>query len=191
MHRGPPLVPAVVVCALLTLSLWAIASGLLDLVVPRLADAQDFEGVQRAANLAGPAGLGAYVLLHNLGLAALVPGVGLVACALEPSPRRRRLVAAILLAAVVVSLLVATELVIRRGYWRLPIVLPLLVLESAAVLMVAIASYRALASYVPTPRPEWSWIIPLHKIAAYFAIAVIALAFGAFVEVLYIAASSG
>lgn len=187
----PPLWPAVFATILLTASMFAVATGILDVVLPNVGGAESFAGFRAVAAGGGPAWVFGYVFFHNLGIATLVPGVGLVACAVEKDARRRRLAVALLSAAAILTLLTAAELVLRRGYWQVPIVLPLLALESAAVLLITWVGARSLRSHVPTPRPEWGWIEPAREIAPHVVIAAVALAFAAFVEVAYLSATYG
>lgn len=167
-------------------SLFAILSGLLDIAYPSLTGQPRFMDLYLLAARFGPAYLFFHIFLHNFGMAAIVPGVGIVASSFEADRRRRRWIAWILAGAVVVSLGSAAELILLKGWEQMTLVVPLLFAESSAVLLLTYAGLRALRSFVPTPNPQWAWFQPARELTPYIAISATALAFSALVETIYL-----
>lgn len=187
----PPASGVLFVVAGTSLAAFSIATGILDIGWPALTSQPRFEFLIRAAETLGPEYLFLHIFLHNLGLALIVPSVGLLAAAFERNPAARRWLGPVLAFGVLGSLLAAVELVLRRGYWREEIVMGLLLVECGAVLLATWAGLRSLRGYVPTRKPAWSWWQPVREMAPYAAVSAIALAFGAFVETLYLAKTLG
>ncbi|HEX2021089.1 MAG TPA: hypothetical protein VHH36_00125, partial [Candidatus Thermoplasmatota archaeon] len=114
-HGAPPraaVVPrwptAVLALCAVTATL-SILQGVVDVVLPALQGEEPFGFLLRATEAYGPAFFIAYVFVHNLGLACLVPGFGFLAAWFERKTRNRTLIGVLLAGAVVASLLVALQ----------------------------------------------------------------------------------
>ncbi|MHB8584967.1 MAG: hypothetical protein ACYDDF_03920 [Thermoplasmatota archaeon] len=184
--RSPPRIGLFMVGGLCAASAYALTTSAFDIAYPAITGAPKFAALESLALNLGPAYLFLHIFLHNLGLAALVPGVGLFAASFERNPTRRRVIGWILAGAVIVSLLVAAELIFIRGWESMILTLPLLAAESTAVIILTLAGVRVLRDFVPTRRPDWAWVDPARQLAPYVAVAVTGLAFSAFVETLYL-----
>lgn len=189
--RRAPRIGTYFVAGASLLAAFSLLTGFFDVALPALVDRPRFPILFALAGAFGPGYLFVHIFLHNLGLALLVPGVGLLAASFEKDPRNRRHIGPILAIAAIGSLLVAVDLVIRRGYWKESVVIGLFLVEAGAVVLATWAGLRALRGYVPTPKPAWGWIQPARDMAPYVAVAAVALAFGAFVETLYVGSTVG
>lgn len=143
----------------------SLLQGVVDILVPTLTGARPFDFLFRATDLLGPAFFAAYVFLHNLGLACLVPGFGFVAAKLERKTANRGLIGLLLAGAVVTSLLVGAEFLVQASDRYDPLfVIPLFLVEAAGVLALAIPAARQLRGFVPTRAYEWSLVAPMRAL---------------------------
>lgn len=162
----------------------SLVTGVVDVLVPVLAGEEPFAVLDVLVRELGPAYLFFHVFVHNLGLACIVPGAGLLAAKYEKSPRGRRLAAMILFGAVVLSILIAAEYLVQaRERFDLAIVAPLIMVEAFGVLALAWRGYRVVRDFRPTPKIAWSLVHPTRELAPWFAGSAIVLALAALVEV--------
>jgi hypothetical protein len=155
----------------------SLAQGFVDVVLPTIRGERPFGFLFEATRLYGPVFFGAYIFLHNLGLACLVPGYGFIAAWFEKRKANRTLIGVILAAAVVFSLLTAATYIVRAPErFDLAVAIPLFVGESAAVLFMAVAAARELRGFVPTRVYDWSLVAPFRRLRTPFAAAIVLLA---------------
>lgn len=161
----------------------SVLQGIVDVVVPTVRGERPFGFLFEASRLFGPWFFGAYVFLHNLGLACLVPGYGFVAAWFEKRKANRTLIGVILAVAVVFTLVTALAYIVRAPErFDLRVSIPLFLGESAAVLFLTVAAARELRGFVPTRVYEWSLIDPFRRLRTPFVAAVVLLAALAAVE---------
>lgn len=159
--------PTVLLATLALLATISLAQGIVDVVLPTVSGEEPFGFLLDQTARLGPGFFIAYVFLHNLGLAALVPGYGFLAAYFERRTQNRALIGLLLAAAVVASLLVALEFLIQaRERFDLARALVLFTVEASAVLAVAIPAARQLKGFVPTRRYDWSLVTPFRKLRA-------------------------
>lgn len=154
-------------CILATLS---ILQGIADIVIPALRGEEPFGFLYALTDEFGPGFFVAYIFLHNLGLACLVPGYGFLAAYFERRTANRFLVGVLLTGAIVSTILVAAQLIFSvPESFHLPTSLALLVGEACGVLGLAVASAMELRGFVPTRAYEWSLVKPFKALAVPFA----------------------
>lgn len=187
VHRKAPWEPLFFAGLLLFLALIGLATGILDIAIPTLNGEPIFSNLEAAVARWGFLYLFFHVFLHNLGLACIVPGIGLLAAHLEPNPRLRRAIGPILALAVALSLGVAATWVVRSGAYVNETVLLIFGLEAAGVILLTAVGLRALSGYVPTPTAGWSLHHPTHRLAPYLVVTSIIIGMAAFIEAVYVA----
>jgi hypothetical protein len=161
----PPKWPTFVLGALALLATLSLLQGWVDVVLPSLRGTEAFGFLFSMTKRYGAGFFIAYVFIHNLGLACLVPGYGFLAAWFERHVVNRFRIGILLTAAVFASILVAARFIIRAPQlFELPVALALLVGESCGVLALAVASARELRGFVPTPAYEWSLVTPFRRL---------------------------
>lgn len=165
----------------------SIVQGLAEFALPLALGAEPF-GLSRAlAALAGGPGLFAAILLHNLGLALLLPGCGLIAAHHESDARRRGLVGPILVAAVLGAIGVGVWTLFAAGGAHLAFLLPLALAEGAAILLVARATHRELRGLAAGAATWRDVRQAMRTLRPTIAIAAVALASLALAETVFLA----
>lgn len=150
-------------CVLATLSLF---QGWIDVVLPVSRGEQPFTFLFRMTEMYGAGFFIAYIFVHNLGLACLVPGFGFLAAWFERRTVNRFVIGVLLMSSVVASLLVALMFILNAPTdFHLPLSLALLVGESCGVLALAVAAAEELRGFVPTKRYEWSLVTPFQRLS--------------------------
>lgn len=161
----------------------SIGQGIIDVVVPALTGGRPFELLLSWTQQLGPAFLGGYVFVHNLGLACVVPGFGFAAARYERIPRNRGRIGLLLAGSVVLSLVVALQyLLMAHEKFDLRVALPIYLAEAIAVLVLAVPAARELRGFVPTPRYGWSLVHPFRNLRRPFMVSLVTLALLAVVE---------
>ncbi|HVM45488.1 MAG TPA: hypothetical protein VM582_06090 [Candidatus Thermoplasmatota archaeon] len=174
--RTPPRWPAVMLALFVALATVSILQGILDIVLPTLRGEPLFGFLYATTEAFGPWFFIAYIFVHNLGLACLVPGYGFLAARFERSKTNRFIVGLLLAGAVVASIVVAAHFVLTAPErFHLPTTMALLVGEACAVLALALAAAWQLKGFVPTRRYVWSLVAPFRKLAVPFAYSVTVL----------------
>ena len=172
----PPRWPALVLVAFCVLATLSLAQGIVDVVLPVSRGEQAFGFLFSMTERHGPSFFVAYIFLHNLGLACLVPGFGFVAAYYEKKTVNRGLIGLLLTGAVVMSLLVAIHFIVSApDRFDLPLASALLVGEACGVLALAVAAAAQLRGFVPTRRYEWSLVTPFRQLGIPFAYSAILL----------------
>lgn len=175
--RRPPRWPKAVLALFALLASVSLAQGIVDVVLPTLRGERPFGFLFRMTEAYGPWFFGAYVFVHNLGLACLVPGYGFIAAWFEKRTRNRTLIGVILAAAVVFSLLTALTYIVRAPErFDLLVAVPLFVGESASVLMLTLAAAMQLRGFVPTRAYAWSLVTPFRRLRTPFVVSAALLA---------------
>lgn len=175
--RRPPRWPTAWLALFAVLATLSLAQGFVDVVLPTLRGDRPFGFLFRATELFGPVFFAAYVFVHNLGLACLVPGYGFVAAWFEKRTRNRTLIGLILVGAVVAALGTAAVYVVRAPErFDMLVTLPLFVGESLAVLVLSVAAARELRGFVPTRVYDWALIAPIRKLRGPFVLSALLLA---------------
>lgn len=160
---------------LVALSAASVAQGVLDVAIPIARHEPPFGWLLERSHAWGPWFLGAWLFVHNVGLAVLVPGVGFAAAPHARDARERGRVAHILVVATLALIALGAFLLLQRpDIFTTRVAWPLYIGESAAVLLPALAAARELIG--PQPR--------LRALRAPLAAAVSALALLATVETL-------
>lgn len=169
--------------AMAALGALSLLQGFVDVVVPALTGEEPFGFLLGMTERFGYAFFAAYVFVHNLGLACVVPGFGFLASRFEAKTTNRERIGMILLGAVLVSLLVALEYLLQAA-WRfdLPFALALFTVEAAAVLLLAFPSARQLRGFVPTRVYSWALVTPFLRLRAPLVASVLLLAAASLVE---------
>lgn len=139
--------PALVVLFALV-ALASLVQGMLDFSIPLLFGGTPFALTRGFADVFGPAALYSALFLHNLGLALLFPGCGLLAARFEREDAHRRLIVPLLLGACGVAIALGFATVLRgaTGANR-SFALALAVGESIAILSVGIATHKELRRF--------------------------------------------
>lgn len=173
--------------AMVGLGALSILQGLVDVVVPSLLGLEPFFLLFSWTERFGVTFFAAYIFVHNVGLACVVPGFGFLASRYERRVTNRERIGIILLAAVFVSLLVALEYLLQAS-WRfhLPFALALFTVEAAGVLLVAWPSARALKGFVPTPAYGWALLTPFRRLRAPLVASVVLLLAASVLETLFV-----
>lgn len=147
------------------LALASLLQGVLDVVIPTMRHEQPFGVLFGLTARFGPAFFVAYIFVHNMGLACLVPGFGFVAARIEKKPANRGVIGALLLGAVLVTLGVAALYLIRTPErFNMAVSIPLFVGESVSVLAMGVTAALELRRYVPTRKMGWSLVLPLRTV---------------------------
>ena len=147
------------------LAVLSLAQGVVDVVVPSIRGTAPFGLLFAWTARFGPAFLIAYLFVHNLGLACLVPGFGFFAARFERNPRNRGVIAVLLLGAVIVTLGVAALYMIRAPErFDLTVSIPLFAGEVASVLALGVTAAMELRTFIPTRRVSWSLVTPLRAV---------------------------
>lgn len=149
-------------CALATLSL---LQGFLDILIPTVRGEPSFGFLFSMTERFGPWFLVAYIFVHNMGLACLVPGYGFLAARFEKSTKNRWIIGLLLSGAVVTSLLVAAQLVFTTAErFDLRLASIWLLGEAGSVLFLTLVATRQLKDFIPTRRYAWSLITPFQRL---------------------------
>lgn len=173
LRTRPPVWPVAMLGAFAVLATVSVLQGMVDVVLPTLRGEDPFGFLFGATERFGPLFFVAYIFVHNLGLACVVPGFGFLAAKFERNKANRFLIGVLLSAAVLVSLLVAGQYILLESErFNLPIALTLLVGETCGVLALAFAAMRELRGFVPTRRYEWSLVTPFRNLRVPFAYSV-------------------
>lgn len=182
-HATRPRWPSLALGLLAALAALSLAQGIVDLVLPALTGEEPFGLLFEMSGRHGVPFLAGYVFLHNLGLAALVPGFGFVAAWFEKKTANRAHIGLLLAGSVGLSLLVGLQYILTaRERFDLLLTLPLFLAEAGAVMLVAVVAARELRGFVPTPAYEWSLVKPLRAILPPFTASAAVLAALALVE---------
>lgn len=185
--RAAPRWPTLMLGAMAVLGGISILQGIIDVVLPALTGQEPFAFLFAGAERFGPAFLTAYLFVHNLGLACIVPGFGFVAGYFEKQTTNRQRIGFILLGAVFVSLLVALEYLIQAAdRFDLAFALSLFTLEAIAVLLVAFPSALQMRGFVPTPAYGWALVTPFRKLLPALAASFLLLLAASLLETLHI-----
>lgn len=177
MRRTPPRWPTVMLAIFALLATISLLQGIADLVIPTLTGATPFGFLFKMTERYGAPFFIAYIFVHNLGLACLVPGYGFLAAYYERRPANRTLVGFLLAGAVLATLLVAAQFIFTSPDVQLATSLTLLVGEGSAVMALAIAGAIELRGFVPTRAYAWSLVKPFRALKAPFAYSVAVLLF--------------
>lgn len=181
--RAPPRWPVALLALFAALAVVSLAQGIVDVVVPTIRHQRPFGLLFALGQSYGAAAFGAYIFVHNLGLASLVPGLGFLAARFERNPRNRPLIAALLVGAVVSALLVAALYLIRTPErFDLRVAIPLFLGEAMAVLALAVTAALELRRYVPTRKVAWSLVTPFRTLVVPAVVSALLLALLAYVE---------
>lgn len=173
---APPAWPALMLALLALLAALSVVQGIVDVVIPVARGEAPFGFLFAQTERFGPAFFVAYVFLHNLGLACLVPGFGFVAARYERRTHNRFLIGILLTGSVVVSLFVALEFVLQASErFDLPTALVIFFAEASSILAVALSATRELKGFVPTRKYEWSLVTPFRNLAVPLGYAVVTL----------------
>lgn len=186
-HRQAPREPLFFAGLLLFLALFGVATSVTDIAMPVMSGKPLFSNLRGAVDQWGYPYLFFHVFLHNLGLACIVPGVGLLAAHLEPDPRIRRLIGPLLAVAVAASLGTGAAWVMRTGAYSQGAILLIFTLEVLGVGLLTWVGLRSLRGYIPTPAPGWSLYSPTYRIAPFAVVSSLLLGLAAFIEAVYIA----
>jgi len=168
---------------LFVLATVGLATSVVDVAIPALTGRPPFGLLLAHTDRHGPAYFAAHVFLHNLGIAALVPGLAFFAMRLERDARARRLIPSLLLAASVVAVgagvaRVATD----PRLLALPLTGPLLALEAQAVLALAFAGHAEARRHEPGGALGESLAPSARRLALPFLLATGTLAVAAWIE---------
>lgn len=169
MRRTPPLWPTVMLALFALLATLSLLQGIADLVIPTIMGEEPFGFLFGMTERYGPAFFVAYIFVHNLGLACLVPGYGFLAAYYERRTANRAIVGWLLAGAVLSTLLVAAQFIFSSPGFHLATSLTLLVGEAAGVLALALAGALELRGFVPTRAYAWSLVKPFNALKVPFA----------------------
>lgn len=143
----------------------SVLQGFVDVLIPAVRGEDPFGFLFQATQRFGPWFFTAYIFVHNLGLACVVPGFGFVAAWFEKRTENRATIGLLLVGAVVASLLTAAAYLAQASArFDLAVSIPLLLGEALGVLVLALAAARELRGFVPTPRYEWSLVRPFRRL---------------------------
>lgn len=183
----PPSWPLLMLGALFVLATLSIVQGIVDVLIPVTQGAEPFGFLLEQTARFGPGFFVAYIFVHNLGLACLVPGYGFLAAKFERDTPNRFVIGLVLAASVACSLLVALEFILQaRERFDLPTALAIFAAEAAAVLTVAVMAARELRGFIPTRTYQWSLITPFRNLRAPLAFAVVTLVLVSVIEALIV-----
>ena len=144
--------PLAQVALLAALATAAIAQGVADFSGAALLGKPLFGFTNGIAERFGAAGLFVAILAHNLGLAALIPGIGYLAARWERTSAGRLLVGRVLLIGLVSAMGAGLFYVLAGpGDFSLGIALPILAGEAFAVLFVAQRAHAQFARFRAAP----------------------------------------
>gem|GEM_PF-3837193 len=144
----------------------SLVQGMVDVVIPTIHQEPPFQLLFRESERYGPLFFGAYIFVHNMGLATLVPGFGFVAARLEKKPKNRTWIAILLVGAVIAALAVAALYIARTpDRFRLAVSIPLFLGESVSVLALGVTAALELRGFVPTRKLGWSLVKPFRTLA--------------------------
>lgn len=167
--RRPPRWPTALLALFAVLATVSLAQGIVDVVLPTLRGERPFGFLFEMSSRYGPVFFGAYIFVHNLGLACLVPGYGFLAAWFEKRTANRALIGAILAGAVAFSLLTALTYIVRAPErFDLAVSVPLFLGEAASVLVMALLAARELRGFVPTRAYDWSLMTPFRRLRVPF-----------------------
>lgn len=171
----------------------SLITGIYDVLLPVLAGARPFYHLTKFLDIFGYVYLYLHIYIHNLGLACLVPSIGLIAIFYERKPRFRP---------VIPNILVFTSLLaLYSGWFYMEMeltkhVLIIFIFETEGILITALSSYSFIQNMEIKERRTGKKIVRLgfastiepviQKIAPYFLISCFILAVGAFFEVRHI-----
>lgn len=165
----------------------SIVQGFVDVVLPALWGQEPFALLYRATEVLGPGYFGAYLFVHNLGLACVVPGFGFLASRYEKQTTNRARIGMILLGAVLVSLLVALEYLIQAAErFDVAFAMALFTLEACAVLLLAFPSALQLRGFVPTRVYSWALITPFRRLRVPMVTSAFLLVLASIAETLFV-----
>lgn len=168
------------------LAVLSIVTSLLDVAWPVFTGEPLFGRLFALADGLGYGYLWAHIILHNLGMACIVPGFAALAMSKERDRRSRRAIPGILLVAVVLSLVSSLQFLATEQLVRSPMTIFIALLEVEAVLVLAVAGYFIYRDFVPTRELKWSLLHPARKLWPYFAVAYVSIAVAASLEVLVV-----
>lgn len=179
----PPIWPTLVLGAFCILATLSIVQGVVDVAIPALTGEESFGFLFGMTEKYGAAFFVAYIFLHNLGLASIVPGYGFLAAYYERRTVNRGVIGLMLAGAVVASLLVAAHFIMTAPErFDIPFATALLVCEACGVLALAYAGAQQLWGFVPTRRYAWSLITPYRQLATPFAYSALLLLVTSLIE---------
>lgn len=164
------------------LSALSILQGILDFGAPALLGTRPFAFTYSLASHGAPL-LFLAIFLHNAGLALLLPGVGFLAMRAERREANRRALRVILLTTAIAAAAMGLVYVLGgRGTFDLKHALILLAGETAALLLVALAAFRAMAPMVAARPDDAAWTRALVALRAPIAVSLALLALLAALE---------
>lgn len=175
MERTPPRWPTVMLALFAILATLSLLQGIADLVIPTLTGERPFGFLFQMTEQYGAPFFIAYIFIHNLGLACLVPGYGFLAAYYERKTANRALVGWLLAGSVLSTLLVAAQFIFTMPGFHMATSLALLVGEAAGVMALAVASAIELRGFVPTREYRWALVKPFNALKVPFAYSVAVL----------------
>jgi hypothetical protein len=129
-------------------ALASLLQGVAEFLVPLVAGWEPFALTRALAHAAGGVGLFAAIAFHNVGLALVAPGCGIVAARFEEDDARRRWIAPILVAATAGAVLLGVVTVLGTASPAdLSFTLALAAGEGTAVLSVGLTTHRELKRF--------------------------------------------
>lgn len=179
-----PIFPIVLLTVMFTATALSLVSGTVDVGIPALRGERPFGLLFEMKERVGPGYVFLHIFVHNLGLACLVPGLGLFAAALERRQENRKRIAMMLLATVVITALTALQYIVQAGFWTDVRIVGLAIVEVTAVLMLAVVAYKPVSNFVPTRALGWSLVKPMREIRGPFVAATAVLAAASVFEVM-------
>jgi len=181
--RKRPRLPVAFHAAMLVLAVLGLLTGIVDVAIPFLTGGAPFSLLFALTEAFGPGYLLAHIVVHNLGLACVVPGIAFLAMAKEKDRDLRRAIPWILFFAVALSVVSGVHYLFDAGLYKGPSMLPVIVLEVGAVLGLALAGFLAYRDFVPTPAIGWSLVVPTRRLVPVFALASASLLLAGALEV--------
>lgn len=183
-HVEERLQPIYFLGIMLSLTFLSIITGLFDVLVPIATGEQPFYHLSKFVGLFGYTYIFLHVFFHNLGLACVVPSVGLISIYYEKKEKFRPLIGNILAFAVLFALFSGL------AYMKLELdkhTLILIIFETEGVLTLALSGYAFMQNIEIKDTLNETVREPIQKILPYFILSVITLAIGAFFEAIMIA----